>query len=551
MFSDRIDNRTGRWAAALATQHRRQPLAAVAVLFLSGIACGFRWGDALAAGIGAAVCAVAWVLGSRLTRDGSRFTARLSLFLLPLLAGWTLAALDRDGRAGEARRFLGVSEARTFVCRVGPEVVVTPLKGHSAKVTFRAEAVTVEDGGFAIRRLPVEITWFGAVEGGPQPGERWRLRGKGRARKGRNGLLGLAVNTGEGRAERLAAADAAAWRVRAARMRREAARRVAIGIEGWGDIPALNQAMLLGSRYGMPPAMRRVFVDSGTIHVFAISGLHIVLVAAVFALAVSAFGVPRNCWVLLVGPPLVFYTVMTGARPSAVRACLMALLYLLAPLIGRRPDGGAALAGTALIVHALRPALLYDVGSVLSFAVMGGLVVFCRPFCDAARRACRLGRLEEQARLLRAAGAAVRAKRVDALAGATKWVADSFAVSLAAWLASVPLTAYYFGRFTPGGLLANLVVGPCAFFVVVGGCLGLAASGVSAWLASSFNHAAGFFTWVMVATAKWTAARPGANVRVENWPPWAVWAWFGALLVAAVWLRVRRPRDGLEWLENN
>jgi competence protein ComEC len=357
----------------------------------------------------------------------------------------------------------------------------------------------------------------------------------------------LAINSGEERATRQAAISPSAWRARVANARRAATRRVVIGIETWGDIPALNQAMLLGSRHALPPALRRVFVDSGTIHVFAISGLHIVLVAAVLSLAVAVCGVPRTYWVLAIGPPLIFYTALTGARPSAVRACLMALLYLVAPLLGRRPNGLTALAGTALIVYALRPALLFDIGCVLSFTVMGGLVVFCRPFCQAGQRVCRVARLTERANLARAAGKMAHARRLQMLAHAVTWVADSFAVSLAAWLASVPLTAHYFGRFTPGGLFANLVVGPCSFFIVVAGCLGMAASVASDWVAGCFNHAAGCFTWVMVKAAQATAACPGANLRIAPWPLWLVWLWFGALLALAVWLRTRRP-DGLAWL---
>ena len=149
--------------------------------------------------------------------------------------------------------------------------------------------------------------------------------------------------------------------------------------------------------------------------------------------------------------------------------------------------------------------------------------------------------------LARAAGEKARARRLQMLARAVMWVSDSFAVSLAAWLASVPLTAYYFGRFTPGGLFANLVVGPCSFFIVVAGCLGVAASVASEWVAGCFNHAAGCFTWVMVKTAQATAACPGANLRIAPWPLWWVWLWFGALLALAVWLRTRRP-DGLAWL---
>ena len=547
MIVRRIVEQVRRLAEALAAYHRRQPLLAVMALFLSGIVFGFHFGGMAVAAVGALVCGAAWAV---LARRGS------SLWMLArvgtiVLAGWGLAAREREGRAEEARRFGELAPKQVFVCRVGQEAIQTPLKGQSAKVIFKGERFRTEDGTFACVHMPVNVTWFGLRDSpdAPHPGEVWHIKGKGKIRTRRgSGLPYLEINTGEGRAERLAEAGVSSWRARVDRARRKAARRVVIGIESWGDIPALNQAMLLGSRHEMPPAMKRVFVDSGTIHVFAISGLHIVLVAAVLTLAVSVLGVPRMYWLWAVGPPLIFYTVMTGSQPSAVRACVMGLVYFVAPLIGRKPSGMAALAGSALVLHAIRPSLIYDVGSVLSFTVMAGLVVFCQPFCNVGRRLCRVGWMENEVTKLRLIGDAAGARRWGTVATAVKWTADSFAVSLAAWLASVPLTAYYFGRFTPGGLFANLLAGPCSLFIVVAGCLGVAASFVSDWLAACFNHAAGFFTWVMVKTAEVTVACPGSNFRIAKWTPWLVWAWFVVLLVVAVRLRTRRPSDGMAWM---
>jgi len=537
-----------RVMAAVGLWLDRQPLLAATVCLLAGIMCGYRVVGVWWAVIAAAALLCAYMAVFTRTPLRSIFVA-----LCFLLVGWALAARDRAGRDDETRRFRALSQPQTYVCRVGPEVTVQPLRGRAAKHTFRAERLRTEDGAFACRHLPVEVTWFGAAEGAagatPQPGEIWRIRGSGRVRKKRNGLLQLTLNTGEGRASRLAAISPSAWRARVANARRTASRRVVIGIETWGDIPALNQAMLLGNRHVMPPALRRVFVDSGTIHVYSISGLHIVLVAAVLSLAVAACGIPRTYWVLASGPLLIFYTALTGARPPAVRACLMALLYLAAPLIGRRPNALMALAGTALIVHAMQPWLIFDIGCVLSFTVMGGLVAFCRPFCQAGQRLFRVARLTERANLARAAGAKMRARRLNMLARAITWVSDSFAVSLAAWAASLPLTAHYFGRFTPGGLFANLAVGPCSFFIVVASCLGVMTSTVSEWVAGCFNNAAGFFTCVMVKAAQITVAFPGANLRIKPWPLWRVWLWFGVLLVLAAWLNTRRRRpDGLAWL---
>lgn len=477
--------------------------------------------------------------------------ALLTLFFL----GWTDAAWDCAGREREASELQIDGVRRAFVCRVGPEVVATPLRGESAKFSFRAERVWGEGHGRMCRFLPVDVNWFGnrhaETNGAPRPGEVWRVTGRANVRRGRDGLLAAAINTGEDRSARVAEADLGAWLVRIDRARRQAAKRVTIGIENWGVVPALNQAMMLGCRNEIPRGMRRIFANSGTIHVFAISGLNIALVAALLIVPISALGVPRPYWGVGLAPLLIFYTVVSGSQPSAVRACLMAVIYYLGPLFGRRPNGMAALAATALIVYAHSPFLIYNIGCTLSFAVMGGLIVFCQPLDEIGHRLCRIRALEQTVKLYEQSGnrwAVLRAKGAVALAEA---MTGSVAMSLAAWLASLPLTAYYFARFTPGGFFANLVIAPCAFLVMMGGCLGLVASVFSDWAASCFNHAAGFFTVIMIRTAEITANVPWANFRISRWEPWMVWCWFAVLALCAVWLRRRRLPNGLAWLEES
>ena len=539
-----------RAAAAVWRQHQRQPLLAVAGLFLLGIMGGYRFGAWPASAGGAVACGLTVVWWRR--RAAPRAFAAAALFVL---LGWSDAAWDNAGRGREAARVKESGPRRTFVCRVGPEVVMTPIRGEAAKFAFHAEQLRDSDGKRTFHYLPAEVNWFGAQQseltGAPKAGEVWRLTGHAAVKKGRDRLLAMTVNTGEDRSIRLAEADTGAWPVRIERARRQAARSLAIGIEDWGVVPGLNQAMMLGCRNEIPADMRRVFVNSGTIHVFAISGMNIALVAGLLIVLVSALGVPRPYWVLGVAPLLVFYTFASGAQPSAMRACLMAILYFVAPLFGRKPSGSAALAGTALFVYAYSPSLVYNIGCTLSFAVMGGLVFFCRPFCAIGRSLCRVPSLEQRVRLYGHAGNGAAARRVKWTIEGMKFLIDSVAISLAAWLASLPLTAYYFGRFTPGGFFANLVIGPCAFLVMVAGSLGLVASWVSDWIASSFNHAAGFFTVAMIWTAQVTSDCPWGNFRVARWAPWQVWCWFLALAALAMWLAVRKTKqdDGLAWLE--
>jgi hypothetical protein len=100
-----------------------------------------------------------------------------------------------------------------------------------------------------------------------------------------------------------------------------------------------------------------------------------------------------------------------------------------------------------------------------------------------------------------------------------------------------------------GGLFANPVVTSCAFLIITAGCLGLLAGLFSTWVAVCFNHAAGFFTMVMVRTAEATSAIKPLSPETGFWPAWAAVLWFAALIAFAVWMRRRPAADGLEWLD--
>ena len=157
---------------------------------------------------GAVVCAAAcaWVRQA--------WARRGLLAALALLAGWGVAARDADGRRREAAWFAERRPRQVYLCRVGPEVRVTPQRGNAARFSFRAEGFRCEEGSVAFRRLPVTVQWYGAraAEGvdAPRPGEVWRLAGSGRVRGGRNGLPELTVSTGQERSGRVA--DACATR---------------------------------------------------------------------------------------------------------------------------------------------------------------------------------------------------------------------------------------------------------------------------------------------------------------------------------------------------
>ena len=128
---------------------------------------------------------------------------------------------------------------------------------------------------------------------------------------------------------------------------------------------SLLSAMLVGVRSGLPGPLRDDFVDSGLIHVVAISGFNITLIAlAVRRLAGWAVG---RYGVALAALLLPLYAVLAGGERSVVRATLMGEMLLLSWIAGRDADvlTSLALAGAAMVL--VQPDALGDAGFQLSF----------------------------------------------------------------------------------------------------------------------------------------------------------------------------------------
>ena len=532
-------------------------LLAVTVFCLTGIVAGYGLPPVGLAvySAGLAVC-LAWVAfrhrAFRAGRIGVADAVAVALALVLLGAG--RVAWDAGRLAYEIETLQALDKPQTFECRVKSAAVAWPVAGTGMRYAFDVDQVTWLDGTntFRIRTLPMSVSWFATASDGPsapKPGEVWRMTGRVQVLTRTNGMeqVYLSTNKGVGRSLRLNSAKGL-WQGRVARVQQEAARRVSLDIMDWSVIPALNQALMLGCRNEIPDDMRYVFATSGTIHVFAVSGLHIGLVVGVFIFFVQMTGLSRHRWALVLIPLIIAYTLVTGARPSAARACCAAVCLFLAPLLGRRANGTTALLLTALIFHLWQPSLVFNLGSVFSFGVMAGLILLVAPLMTLMRKWLGYFTLQKKIELLEAAGDNARWTRFTAVV--VRYVADVFAVSLAAWLASVPLTGYYFGRMAIGGLFANPIVTSCAFLIITAGCLGLLAGLFSTWVAVCFNHAAGFFTMVMVKTAEATSAIKVLSPETGPWPAWVALLWFAVLIAVAVWIRRRLPTaDGMAWLD--
>ncbi len=252
---------------------------------------------------------------------------------------------------------------------------------------------------------------------------------------------------------------------------------------------SLYLAMLLGEKAVLSPTQQNAFMRSGTFHIFSISGLHVGVIALALQSLLQFLRLPRRSAVVVTLTVLWLYVQITGASSPAVRAFLM-IAFFLASQVFRLPGNAlAALTASALVTLLLDPLQLFSTGFQMSYTVVAALIVMGRPLAE-----LWLARWQPFVLLPKADWrwwhtAINWSGRKLIMATAGCW---------AAFLASAPSGIGFFGLFSPGSLVANLVIIPLSSLAIVAGFLSLVTSlagGLS--LSALFNSAAAVTIIVM------------------------------------------------------
>jgi ComEC/Rec2-related protein len=281
-------------------------------------------------------------------------------------------------------------------------------------------------------------------------------------------------------------------------------------------------SMTLGWRTGITNEVYAPFMQTGTMHIFAISGLHIALIAGILVALLRGVRVSRQWCGLVVIPLIWFYTGATGWQPSAIRSTLMMSLIIGGWSLNRPCDLLNSLAAAALVILLWQPEQLFQAGFQLSFFVVLSIALLTPPLQK------RFDQWVAHDPLL-PEEALPRWRRW--LEPAARWLTLSFATSLAAWLGSLPLTMYYFHLFSPVTLLANLVVVPMSSASLASALGSLLCGGWLPWVGELFNHSAWFWMRSMVAVSEHTAQWPGAFWYVQAPGPLDFVVYYSVLLV--------------------
>ncbi|MBC8126171.1 MAG: ComEC/Rec2 family competence protein [Gloeobacteraceae cyanobacterium ES-bin-144] len=310
------------------------------------------------------------------------------------------------------------------------------------------------------------------------------------------------------RAERQAGkVETGRWALLGAAIRHGFRTRVTAGLADDSQEAIVIRAIVIGETPADADALIAAFRNSGTLHAFSVSGLHVAMVGSIGWLLLSWLGVPRRWAVVLLLPLMFGYSWITGNSAPAVRSAWMAAVFLGAFVFRRQPDLLNALGAVLLAAMLWNGPLLFQPGVQLSYGVVAAIAVgtawAAKAFAWMAKPELYLP-------------TTLMTRWQKFWLGLRRKVAQSLGVSLAAGVGSAPLTILHFGLVTPISVLAGLVLVPLVFVLLVAALLAVAVYPASPSLARWVNGLNGYVANACVKTAEGFSAVPGGHFQVNR-----------------------------------
>jgi len=209
---------------------------------------------------------------------------------------------------------------------------------------------------------------------------------------------------------------------------------------------SICQALILGDKTGMDGALYDNIKSSGLAHVLAVSGLHISTVAAAVYFILKKLKVkPKICFVII-SLLTFFYSMICSFSASSLRAFIMCAVLFFANAFGFKKDSLSSLSLAAILILIFRPTAIMEVGFLLSFYAVLGLMLFSDAFKRVGMKAVN---------------------KISPKRHFGKTFVDIAAVSLSTNLLTIPIVAYFFGEVPILFLLANFIILPYMMVVYV------------------------------------------------------------------------------------
>ena len=299
----------------------------------------------------------------------------------------------------------------------------------------------------------------------------------------------------------------------AGKVRAHMIRAASAGLDHDPEAAGLIAAMLFGYRDGVGEELKESFRRTGTLHLFAVSGQNLAVVAGLLLWILALTGAVRWRWAWVTLPAVFLFCLATGMEASAQRAFVMISVLYLGWILGRPMDPANWLGVALLALLLWDPVQVLDPGFQLSFLVVAGLMTFSGTWQE---KLIAMGRPDPWIPRRLVGPARIWIFRTYVA------VATLMAASAAAWVGSLLPGILLFHQVIPVALISNLVAAPIAAAVTVLAAVSSLAGVASMGIAATINWGNAKLVHLLAAALGWIASWPGGQFAVGDPRSWVM-----------------------------
>jgi competence protein ComEC len=256
------------------------------------------------------------------------------------------------------------------------------------------------------------------------------------------------------------------------------------------ETAALLRGLLLADRGEIKYQTKIQFINSGVVHVLAVSGLHVGYIVLIFLFLFGRMNFIFRSILTIAG--LICFMFLTGIPPSVFRATVMAIVLIVAFLSNRSTNLINSISIAALIILLISPNEIYNPGFQLSFTAVLAIALIL-PYTNQV-----IENWNVQNKIL-------------------KNILLFLSVSISAQLGTLPFTLLYFNKYSIVGIITNLVVIPAIGIIIAAAIATLAISILLPFIAVYLGEANSIISGWILSLIKFTGNLSFSHITVTNY----------------------------------
>jgi competence protein ComEC len=298
------------------------------------------------------------------------------------------------------------------------------------------------------------------------------------------------------------------------RLRREVERRFKRYLPYPDDV--ILSAMLVGRRDAIPRNLSQLFINTGTMHILSVSGLHVGIISGIIFFFFGKLKVPRKVLSLITIIFLWIYVIMAGERAPVIRASIMISVFLFSVILERDFDIYSALSFAGLLILLINPMQVFDAGFQLSFSCVF-FIVFLTPRIENIFSG---NKLYERGAVLR-----------GFIKNMLFYISRLFFASLAVFIGIWPIVAFHFKIISPVTIIANIIVIPFLGIILSLACVLACIPDIFLFLITIISGIIHSIFCLIFHITGFISGLPLAYFNIKRFPLWALLLYYFFLYI--------------------